>query len=263
MYIIKNLKTFINYTGKAGKLQTSIVSFFHLTFVLEGSLTYIIDGQTITLNENDALLVPPGSQRERLPSDKQVHFVILNFKPFSHFDFQNTLILKNSVNQTVRSLLKTYPYTIYNKRKKMRISEIEKSKLDIVLPNISNCIITELLASLEYNTKNNHIQEAIKYINENITLPLTLSDISKELHLTKEYTAKLFKKELNKTVSQFVNEQKLKVAKNMINNDQKNLNEIALSLGYSNYGYFSKIFKNYFGINPIDIKMENKKALEF
>lgn len=262
MYIIKNFKTFINYTGKAGKLRASIVSFFHLTFILEGSLTYIIDGQTITLNENDALLVPPGAKRERSPSSEQVHFVIINFIPFSNFDFQNALVLKNSVNQTVRELLKTYPYTKFNKKKRMHVSENEKSKLDIILPSISNCIIVELLASLEYNTKNIHIQNAIKYINENITLPLTLSSISEELHLTKEYTAKLFKKELNKTVSQFINEQKLKAANNMLNSNEKSLKDIALSLGYSNYGYFSKIFKNYFGITPIALKNEQKKSLE-
>lgn len=262
MYPIKDFQCYANYFGLAGRLERPIISNYHLAFVLKGSLTYRINGIPYIINENDALIVPPGQYRERLPSDEPVHYVIFNFKASEPEKIPNTLLLKNSVTPTAKRLAGTYSYPFYNKNNRRGFSVAESNKLNIVLPCLFNCIITELLESDNIKTTNPHVIKGIKYINNHIHSPLTLSEISNHLFLTKEYTAKLFKKELDKTVSQYVNEQKLKEARSMITSTNIPLQNIALSLGYKNYGYFSKLFKSYFGVTPVRIKYEQKNSLE-
>ena len=70
MYTVKSFSYFCNHKGyKHKRLETAKISFFHLTFVLEGSLTYIVNGEKVILNENDAMLLTPETVRERFPSE--------------------------------------------------------------------------------------------------------------------------------------------------------------------------------------------------
>ena len=113
-----------------------------------------------------------------------------------------------------------------------------------------NYILLEIMNVLAYDNKNEHIKKAIKYINDNILSPISLSDVSEHIHLSKEYTASIFKKETQKTVTEYITERKMLYAKEMLQSGSFTLPEISANLGYDNYGYFSIIFKRYYGTSP-------------
>ena len=46
-------------------INSHILYFYELTFVLDGSLTYIVDNKVIELKTNDAIFIKYGQQRER------------------------------------------------------------------------------------------------------------------------------------------------------------------------------------------------------
>ena len=206
------------------------------------------NGEKVVLNQNDAMLLVPGTVRKRFPSEELAHYVIFNYTAAKGNDIPSNLFFKNAVNQTIRKLLDVYPYTYYRAADHLTSPSRGNSKINTVLPNLFNCVLTELFDSMNYSTKNIHVLNAIKYINDNITRSLSLSDVSEFLHITKEYTAKLFKRELGMTASEFINKQKVTLAKDMLTNDAMSLAEIASCLGYENYGYFSNVFKDFFGI---------------
>lgn len=257
MYTVKTFSYFCNHKGyKHKKIETAKISFYHLTFVLEGTITYTVNGEKVVLNQNDAMLLVPGTIRKRFPSEELAHYVIFNYTAAKGNDIPSNLFFKNAVNQTIRKLLDVYPYTYYRAADHLTSPSRGNSKINTVLPNLFNCVLTELFDSMNYSTKNIHVLNAIKYINDNITRSLSLSDVSEFLHITKEYTAKLFKRELGMTASEFINKQKVTLAKDMLTNDAMSLAEIASCLGYENYGYFSNVFKDFFGISPISLKNE-------
>jgi len=78
------------------------------------------------------------------------------------------------------------------------------------------------------------------------------------LGLTKEYTAYLFKKEIGKTIIDYINERKMVIAKNMIDSGQAYLKDVALSLGFENYSYFSKLFKKYYDTTPVKRRIRKR-----
>ena len=269
MNFIKKIVFFIRVTGKnIVPIERRSIDFYHLTIVLKGKLTYIVDGQEIVVEENDALLLVPGTDRERLPYPDHADFIIFNFFPPKENPLSSNLFFKNSVNQPIKTLLNTYPYKFYQENEinhykghEYRHYEIpEKTKVNAILHNIFNCIFIDLFDSLKYSTKNTHVINTLKYINDNITSPLSLDSVCKEVHLSKEYTARVFKREIGITVTQYINQQKLDIAKNMLVSDEFDLQSIAEKVGYQNYNYFSRIFKKHFGITPINMKMELKKA---
>ena len=254
---IGSFSYYVHHSGNVfKKVPFKKIDVYHVVLVMEGSFTYIINGKEITLNENDALLLIPGTERERISNCNHVHCVFFNYFPSKGNEVQSCIHFKNAINNTIRYLVEAYPYNNYLKIKQLELTSAENEKNKLLLQNILNSILIELFDTLKYTTQNPHILKALNYINENLTEPITLNNISNALHLSKEYTARVFKKEMGMTVSEFINHQKLILAKNMLSNDALSLQDVSSKLGYENYCYFSKVFKKQFGVSPLKMKKE-------
>ena len=132
------------------------------------------------------------------------------------------------------------------------ISDIYSSREKVI--NLLNYILLEIKDILDFESNNKHIIEIIKYINMNISEPISLSTISSHINLSKEYISYIFKKETGKTVTDYINERKLFIAKEMILGTNYALSYISERLGYENYSYFTKVFKKRFDISPKELR---------
>ena len=259
-YKINKFFFFCNYSGQGhGAIPKSKIAFYHLTFVLSGKVQYVVNGKDIILEENDAILLVPGTVRERFKSAEHAHYVIFNYNPTKGNEIPSNLFMKNAVNNTIRKLLDSYPYIYFDGFDKFSTDNIINNKINEILPNLFNCILTELFETMKYPTNNINVLNALKYINDNITSSISLKDISNAIHLSREHTARIFKKEIGLTVTEYINKQKVILAKDMLTSNELSLQDIANTLGYENYGYFNKVFKSHFGISPITMKLELKK----
>lgn len=257
MYIVKNLWFYSTHSvSRFGKMSPMKINFYHLVFLLEGKMTYVADGITYELEENDALLLPPGTIRERDKSNEPAKYIIFNFLPFEDKKIDLDIFVKSAITPNIRKLLSLYPYSFTYDFSEPNTHEKEKTRQ--LMYNILNCVLIELMDNQRYDTKNPHVLKAIKFINNNITAPLSLKDVSQAIYLSKEYTAKIFKEEMGCTVTEYINEQKMIIAKDMLNSDEITLRDTALNLGFENYSYFSRIFKKHFNTSPAKIKKSLK-----
>ena len=257
---IGKLLYFLQHTGKnIPKTPKVKINFYHMTFVLEGTFTYISDGKEYILSKNDALLMVPGSIRERLYIPDRVKYVIINYHSVKGCEVKNNIFFKNFVTPSVLSYLNACPCSLYVAEKNDNANPESNLLTQTILQNLSNCILIEFFNALKNEPKNPHVSNALKFINDNISSPLSLDDICRAIHLSKSYTTRIFKKEMNLTLSDYINQRKLEIAKSMLTNDDISLQNIATSLGYENYCYFSKIFKESYGLSPLNMKKEIEK----
>lgn len=220
------------------ELHPCIIEYYDLTMVLAGELTYRINEQQITLKQGDIMLLPPGTGRARDLQTKEVHYISFNF--FTERRIDLPLIMRGAVTAEIRALFKAY-------------TPPHLSVLDRGMEKAA-CIVGYILEALtvfnQRSSKNPHIQNALSYIDEHIYEAISLSSLAVHLHLSREYTATLFKKEVGIPVSAYVNEKKLLIARDLIRDDEYSLTNIAKMLGFANYGYFSRMFKKRFGVSP-------------
>lgn len=94
------------------------------------------------------------------------------------------------------------------------------------------------------------IEKALKYIDSNYKNHISLMDVSKHIYLSHEYFSRLFKEEVGENFSTYLTIYRIKKAKELIKNTDMKISQIALEVGYSNAGYFSKNYKKYTGISP-------------
>ena len=74
-------------------------------------------------------------------------------------------------------------------------------------------------------------------------------------HLTR-----LFKKKYDMGVVDFITEKKMSLAEELMKREDLTVSYIASKLGYSNYSYFTKVFKKYTGKTPTEYKKELAKG---
>ncbi|MFP7300049.1 response regulator [Neobacillus niacini] len=97
---------------------------------------------------------------------------------------------------------------------------------------------------------NSAIKDAIAYVNDHVTKPITLREVAEAVHLNASYLSVLFKEQTKLTFSEYVTRNRLQIAKNLLLTTNVPIEEIAQQAGYQTAKYFIKIFKDYEGITP-------------
>lgn len=91
---------------------------------------------------------------------------------------------------------------------------------------------------------------AREYIEENLTNPISLQDISEVSSLSKYHVYDSFKRVYGKTPHQYINAVKIDRSKALLEKGSLSVAEIAAMLGFSDYSVFSKLFKKINGVAP-------------
>lgn len=94
------------------------------------------------------------------------------------------------------------------------------------------------------------INAARAYIDENISGDISIEALCKELNIGRTKLYELFKKELNIGVSGYILKRRMHAAKKLIKNTELPILEISEKVGFSDYNYFSKVFKKTYGRSP-------------
>ncbi len=95
------------------------------------------------------------------------------------------------------------------------------------------------------------LQKVMKIIKENIDNELlSVEDIASKVGFSRAQLHRKLKALTNKSARQLVNEIRLKKAKTMLKQKVGSVSEVAYSVGFSNMSYFTKSFKEKFGVLP-------------
>lgn len=106
----------------------------------------------------------------------------------------------------------------------------------------------------------NNIQLAMTYICNNLAEELSVTAVSEMLHMNGSYFSHLFKKETGKNFIDYVNEVRIRKAKELLITTDYRIYEIAKMVGIESANYFSILFKKITGKSPNDIRLnENNK----
>ena len=101
-------------------------------------------------------------------------------------------------------------------------------------------------------TRHEHLSDRlIQYISEHVDT-VTLKELSKIFQYHPNYISNILSKKTGKTFSQIKIEQRMNKSLILLKNSTLSINEIALTLGYSNNSNFYKEFRRYYGKSPRD-----------
>lgn len=95
------------------------------------------------------------------------------------------------------------------------------------------------------------VEECTAYILQNLNSEnLSVNEIASHFYLNPIYLNRIFKKEKNIAISQFIIKEKMSLAAELLKNPDISAVSVANQLGYPNYSYFAHTFRKYYNCTP-------------
>lgn len=98
--------------------------------------------------------------------------------------------------------------------------------------------------------RNQTFNAMLGHINEHYWEDISIQGMSKMFSVNANYISQIFRKELNKTFTEYLNSLRIERAASLLRSTSVPINEIADQVGYKDYFYFSKLFKKSRGVSP-------------
>lgn len=95
------------------------------------------------------------------------------------------------------------------------------------------------------------VYPAVCYIRNHPGQIVTMNEMADLCHLSPSYFSRLFSREVGESFTNYVNRQKIEIAKHQLRNTTKSISRIAGELGYINTSHFINLFKRFEGITPL------------
>ena len=121
-------------------------------------------------------------------------------------------------------------------------------KIEVIMREVNKFNIT---------AKNKMIKSICEEIVGKIEENITLQDIADANFVNKTYLSHIFKQETGMSFVDFITSVRLERARMLLSETDQKVYEIGSKLGYEDSEYFSRIFKNYFGVTPTLFRQRN------
>lgn len=244
--------TYFNYRKRDCAFRMSDgdhpMSILDLTLCVEGQMHYLYNGEHITLNAGDGILILPGSYRERYETNTPTLYASINLLFDREEDFEIEGYLPNVVNSDIIYLLDMFKKDF----------AIVSSRKDDKCLSIFNYIYSSIYENV-CNKENPHVKAIKQYISDNLPDDLSLATLADYVHLAPQYVCTLFKKETGMTLTQFILKSRIDHAKMLISATSESILNIAEGCGFSDYCYFSHTFKKITGVSARQYRANLKK----
>lgn len=109
---------------------------------------------------------------------------------------------------------------------------------------------TDFDMSEESDAGSANFSKLLKYMHQHFTEQIKLKDLSQMFYINKNYACYLFKRYTGMTYSELINKIRMDQAKEMLVTTSYTITEITEKAGYTDYFYFSKLFKKMYGVTP-------------
>ena len=109
----------------------------------------------------------------------------------------------------------------------------------------------------DFNTENTSdfiIKNTVSFIGNNYQRDISLKILAANSYCNPSYLSHIFKEKMDITVSDYINQVRIERSKELLKITNLSITDIALSVGYNNLNYFSRVFKKYTGISPSDYR---------
>jgi YesN/AraC family two-component response regulator len=101
------------------------------------------------------------------------------------------------------------------------------------------------------------IERVKEYIALHIDRDLNREEIANHVYLNPDYLTRIFKKETGLSLMEFVSQERIKVAKELLAQTVLAVSAVAARVGYTNFSHFAKIFRKYTNMSPNDFKRKH------
>lgn len=117
--------------------------------------------------------------------------------------------------------------------------------------------VKKILTKKEFDFQYNNLKrfkKIINYIETNYTSQISITSLSSMGNMSRYHFCRLFKQITGKSAIDYINGLRIEKAAELLLESSCNITEIALSCGFNDTNYFSRVFKKYKHISPTQMR---------
>ena len=266
-YLNDNFKIFHIRDKKDIKFEYHHHDFSKIVILIDGDLTYYIEGKAYILKPWDILFV----------NKNEIHKPVVNPNKY----YERIVIWLNpdfmaKYAQGNNDLLKCFEVAIKNNYNLLRLNMKSIEIIKNLIQDIQNCnnsnefgseILKEslfvqlmvLMNRLFLNSDKNRdiediqydktIEGVLNYINSNLENDLSIDTIASEFLISKYYLMRKFKNQIGSSIHNYVVQKRLILARSLIS-DGLSMSSVCSRCGFNDYSSFVRAFKKVYGVSP-------------
>lgn len=119
--------------------------------------------------------------------------------------------------------------------------------------------IERLEAARRKTSENDLVAVAQKYIDEHLTDKIKRTDVAEHVALSENYLSKLFHRETGYSLSDYILEKRITLAKKLLSQTKLSISDIGAAVGYDASAHFIRMFKREVGKTPKEYRKEWKE----
>lgn len=167
--------------------------------------------------------------------DNSIHSQVIIVSGYDDFTYAQQAIRFGVCDYILKPIDETDLYDrVLNVMKKLEVAEVYTSS-----------------GKKEDSANNNIIiKEAIEYIEKHFGEDINLVSVAENIGVHPNYLSTIFTKKCGESFVKFLTRKRIEEAKKLMKDPMLKLYEISEMVGYSDYRWFAKVFKQYEGVTP-------------
>ena len=228
-----------------------------------GGAEYLIDAQRYKLQRGDIVIVPPGvSHRPLLPETmtepykRDVIWMSTEYLNGLTQILSDDLGLQNTSTRLIRTAGTPWAYLTDLIPRGVREAEQKRFGWELVLAANTAQLMVHVHRAVLDNSANTLKAEAkelmdniLEYVEQHYAEKLTLADVAGRFYVSESTISLTLRKKMGVSFYHWVTQRRLIAAKSLIE-EGRLLEDVAQSVGFSDYSSFFRAFKREFGISP-------------
>ncbi|GAA0086248.1 helix-turn-helix domain-containing protein [Clostridium sp. CTA-7] len=261
----KDLPAMIAYVGEENidiKKHYYIAPHWHrsieMTLVTKGEIRVRINNKSITVKSGNFILVNSGDvhELEKYPNETGGAVILILSYDFIKKIYPNIDSVQLDIN--ISNYKKDRLLEIFLEMKDFYLNpmELDYIKINAYIHEILYILLSNYMIPKIEDYKKDYFKykerqkEILTYINDNYREDLTLDNISKHFYMSNEYFSRKFHQWFGITYKLYLSNFRIYKAYEDIINTDNNIQDIAISHGFSNVKSFISLFKQKYNMTP-------------
>lgn len=266
----------------------AICSYCMIRYICSGSAVFKINDEEYTVHKDDVFYIPQGT-RLNCRALEEIVFISVRFYDSLQLPGENMLNYLWGIEQQYHCSDRPHVLKWFEEMYQFALSNVTYKKLRI--RGYLNLICAELasmadksektaaetmplpeemsLLDIDYLKKrakkstinfDPRIKTLVDYLVLHPELNITQTEMAAMINLSESSLRRLFKKEMGKTLGSYINDLKMQYATHLLVTSNESVTEIGYRLGYESISYFTKCFRENYGVSPREYRKNAKES---
>lgn len=228
---------------------------YELYYLSQGSREYFIEDKLFHVAAGDFVLISPG-KLHRTGGDYGTRILV---------NFTEDFLLRHYSPQMIGTLLQCFahmklvPEEGCRQRCNTLLLELSHSEDEAEFALILGLLLKELSKCHAEELKDEFVGTIVAYINRNYAKITTLDTIADDFFVSKYHLCRIFKSAMKVTVIDYLNQIRIKNARQELEFSDRDIAEIATASGFHSSSYFCNLFRKLMGESPSEYRKKQRR----